>query len=70
MLRKTEQQDHDDFCDRMQNNRRRNCGVKKRGVAHRHPVPEREEDLLVEGVPYYVWIGNEMDRVNVLVDDD
>ena len=70
MSRRTEQQSHDDFCNRMQNNRRRNSGVKKRGVAHSHPAPEREEDQLVEGVPYYVWIGNEMYRVNALVDDD
>ncbi|MEZ9575853.1 hypothetical protein AB4249_21045 [Vibrio sp. 10N.261.55.F4] len=70
MSHRTEQQDHDDFCNKMQNNRRRNSGVRKRGVAHRHPVVEREEDQLVEGVPYLVWIGNEMDRVNPLWDDD
>lgn len=70
MSHRTEQQDHDDFCNKMQNNRRRNSGVKKRGVAYRRPVEEREEDQFIEGVPYIVWISNEIDRFNALFYDD
>ncbi|CAH6901494.1 hypothetical protein L8R84_22510 [Vibrio splendidus] len=70
MSRRTEQQNHDDFCNRMQNNRRRNSGVKQRGVAHRHSVVEREEDQFVEGLPYLVWLSNEMDRGKAFEGDD
>ena len=70
MSRRTEQQNHDDFCNRMQNNRRRNSGVKKRGVPHRHSVEEREEDKFVGGLPYLAWLSNEMDRDKAFEGDD
>ncbi|MDA0155426.1 hypothetical protein AB4559_18305 [Vibrio sp. 10N.222.51.C8] len=70
MSRRTEQQSHDDFCNRMQNNRRKNSGVRRRGVSHRHSSPEREEDKLFGGLPYVHWLSNEMDRDKAFEGDD
>jgi hypothetical protein len=56
MSRRTEQQSHDDFCNRMQNNRRKNSGVRRRGVSHRHS--------------YVHWLSNELERDKAFEGDD